>query len=112
MNNSLEACDGGIKLANSISRAAGVFEKTPVNTKKDINKLIFQNLQFWQLFLGKNIKLKSDLSVGYIPITFDAGDFMTAMGNLLGNAKDALLETEQKKCRDNHKDIYKRNPQR
>ena len=96
MNNSLEACDGGIKLANSISRAAGVFEKTPVNTKKDINKLIFQNLQFWQLFLGKNIKLKSDLSVGYIPITFDAGDFMTAMGNLLGNAKDALLETEQK----------------
>ena len=96
VNYALDACDRGINLANSISRAAGVFEKTPEYKKQDINKLILQNLPLWQIFLGKNIKLKSDLFVGYIPIIFDANNFMIAIGNLLGNAKDALIETEQK----------------
>ena len=96
VNYALDACDRGINLANSISRAVGVFEKTPVYKKRDINKLILQNLPLWQIFLGKNIKLKSDLFVGYIPIIFDANNFMIAIENLLGNAKDALIETEQK----------------
>lgn len=91
INRSVEACNRGIELSNSISRASGEF----TNDAKliDINYLLFSNIRYWSVLVGKEIMLKSNLDVHQMPCIADSENFKAALTNLLINARDALMDS-------------------